>query len=657
MFSLFAAAVLAQAGAKTMTWYGPVTATFEVEFAGDPYDPAQNDVRVQFVGEKGQRFERLAYYDGEGDYRATLVADQPGKYQATLIRNGVASKEEAKEGVLDARQPLKRGFIRVDPLYKNRFRWDNGDAYYPIGFDFGWQGGPNMPSLKDQIKKMGANGVNWTRIWASSWDGKNPWWPQDDKDALLTTLWSPALTKWQEVVDACDSNGVPFQMVLFNHGLFSSRVNPNWPDHPWNAAKGGFLKDAADFFTDPEAKRRTKMWLRYAVARFASSPDLLAWELFNEVEWVDARYADRWNDISAWHQEMADYLRSIDPYHHLVTTSSTLEPPSLWTAMDYYQPHTYPPDVASAIGGAKLPTDKPAFFGEFGPGGPVAKNAPVVRDGIYAGVLANQAGAGMYWYWDIVEKENLYPEFKVARKIIDGSEVAKHPYARPASIRVHTEGRSTLSFGPGLGWAKSTTTEISLPEGVTPAALGGLSGYLQAPSKPDMQVPVMFHLDAPAEGTLTMRVSQVQKSGATVVATVNGKEALRHAFPATEKDTEGPFELKVPYPKGRSEIRIENVGADWAIVDRFSFSGLAPQARVQALGETDWLAMRIQAADGAPAPFKADLASLPLVDGSYSASVYDIATGESVATTLIVKNGAIVGFPVDKPDLFVVVRK
>ena len=165
---------------------------------------------------------------------------------------------------------------------------------------------------------------------------------------------------------ACEKSGIRFQMVLFHHGQFSTKVNPNWQDNPINQAKGGFLKDPADFFTDKQSKDLAKKWLRYAVARYAASPNVLAWELFNEVEWVDARYNDRWKDVEDWHKEMADYVRSIDPYKHLITTSSD-QRPGLLKSVDYAQPHVYPPNLKLAIGGFPVNNDKATFFGEFGP--------------------------------------------------------------------------------------------------------------------------------------------------------------------------------------------------------------------------------------------------------------------------------------------------
>ncbi|CAN5574827.1 hypothetical protein BH11ARM1_BH11ARM1_17020 [soil metagenome] len=453
--------------APNTAWYGPATVTFSIQVPGNPFDPAQNDLMVKFLPAKGAEEDRIAYVDFDGTIKATLVTQNPGRFRAVLYRNGKEMMEPPAEGIFSITKPLAHGFIRVDPEAKNRFRWDDGTPYYPMGFNLGWQSEGLLP-LSEQIAKMGQNGVNWTRVWASNWDGKNPWWPQNDLRANKEQLWPKALDNWDDVVISCETASVPFQMVLFNHGSFSSKVNPNWPDHPFNAKNGGFLKDAADFFTDSEAKRRTKMWLRYAVARWGSSADIMAWELFNEVEWVDARYAERWPDIVSWHKEMAEYMRSIDPYHHLITTSSAMNQKALWDSVDYYQPHTYPSNVLTAVNDIVVPDDKPLFFGEFGP--PAGEGfAAGIRDGIYGAMLANQAGAAQFWAWDEVEKQNLYPIFKTASEVIVTSDLGKHPTARRLDLRVGTADVSAMALG------ESDWLLMRVKGSNSPATISGLS--------------------------------------------------------------------------------------------------------------------------------------------------------------------------------------
>lgn len=639
-------------------WYGPATVTFNVQVSGNPYDPAQNDLRVRFMPEKGPNEERLAYVDYDGTIKATLVSHTSGRFRAVLVRNGKDMMEPPEEGIIELQTKLSNGYLRVDPTFKNRFAWDSGVPYYPVGFNLAWQSGGMIP-VGDQIAKMASNGLNWTRIWSANWDNKNPWWPNDDKDAKPTELWQRALVNWDDEVKACTLVNLPFQFVLFNHGSFSSKVNPNWPDHPWNAAKGGFLKDAANFFTDAEAKRRTKMWLRYAVARYSASPDLMAWELFNEVEWVDARYAGRWNDIAAWHKEMADYLRSIDPYKHLITTSSMMEQKELWTAVDYYQPHSYPPNVLMAVAGYDVPKDKPLFFGEFGPpDGPDAQQDAAVRDGIYAAMLTNQAGAAQFWGWDSVEKRDMYGLFKTAALVRDESNIAAQPTARPLQLTVTTKGTATLAFGPGVGWGKTGITTLNLPDDAAAGKLGMLSGYIQSltgNNKDLFPEPLTFRFSSKMPGVSRILVDQVSKGGGELKVFVNNKEVASKSWPASEAENNVSETIEAPFSVGSNTIRIENRGADWVRVKGFEFTNLGAQADAMACGSSDWMMLRLRAIGGGNPV--ATVSGISLADGTYNVTTIDLVTGTKLDGLRDVKDFALKDFQLPSDDVMLIFKR
>jgi hypothetical protein len=634
-------------------WFGPATASFHSVFDGDPFDPAQNDVKVKFTGEHGEVYERIAYFDGNG-YSATLVAPTKGKFKAVLMRNGKTAEPSPDDAGIVLSSALPNGFIRLDPAHANRFKWDSGQPYFPVGIDLAWKAGPI--TLVDQIAKVGASGANWARIWACTWDSKNPWWPNNDPSAQKNQMWLPALQQWAQIVSACDKASLPFQFTLFHHGEVCTTTDANWPGNPWNAANGGFLKDPADFFTDPEAKRRVKMWLRYAVARYGSSPSVLSWELFNEVQWVDAMKT-RSADVATWHKEMADYLRSIDPYHHLVTSSSTLDYPDIIAPLDYLQPHTYPADISASILGTPLPAGKPVFYGEFGPSGSV-NGREAMRDGLYAGILANQAGAGEYWYWDVVEKDNLYSELTTGQHVATLSEVAKHPDAHPSRLTISAPGGADLVLRPGGGWTASTKLTFNLPQESTPKDLGGLSTYIQGTSHRDMfpkPLELKFSLDK--LGTVVIKVGSVSKAGATIEVSDNDTVIQSKIYAASDGNERVHDTISIPLHPGSHDIKINNLGGDWFTLSSLTIPGLGQPVRVIGLEDVDWFLARLTTAPGVANPVPLKILGASPRDGTYQMTVVDLDTGKDETSTMEVKNDVIGPIPVTVRDCVLLLRK
>eukprot|EP00825_Cyclidium_porcatum_P008462 TRINITY_DN14214_c0_g1_i1.p1 TRINITY_DN14214_c0_g1~~TRINITY_DN14214_c0_g1_i1.p1 ORF type:complete len:295 (+),score=7.31 TRINITY_DN14214_c0_g1_i1:313-1197(+) len=227
------ASVLAVAVA---TWFGPAQATFDAPTEGNPYDYRANDVRVVFTAADGRREERLAYYD-EGHWSAWLTAGRPGAYRATLVRNGEPVAVPEQEVTILETARLRDGFVRVDGT---RFVLDSGAAFFPLGYNLAWHNA-GEPALPERLQRMGAAKLNWTRVWACSWDGKNPFFNRGQPHPQPGKLQPEAMRQWDGIVAAAEASGVRLQFVLFHHGLFSTRNDANWAEHPWNRANGGFL--------------------------------------------------------------------------------------------------------------------------------------------------------------------------------------------------------------------------------------------------------------------------------------------------------------------------------------------------------------------------------------------------------------------------------
>lgn len=614
---MLAAALLAP---PPVVWYGPKTVSFNLETSGNPYDPVKNDVEVEFRGPDGVVEKRLAYFD-DGEWKATLLAREKGAFTPVVFTNG-ARGVNLPPVTLTTKGP--HGFVRLGS--SKEFRLDDGTPYWPLGYNLAWTN-KEVPDLPAELRRMGTDGLNWARIWADHWDGKNPFWKEGETPKQAGTMIPSVLAKWDAIVDAADGAGVWFQMTMFHHGPWSTHTDSNWKENPWNAASGGFLKTPDEFFTNARAKALAKEWLRYAVARWGHSPGIMAWELFNEAQWVDAIVDKKADTVGAWHDEMADYVRSIDPYHHLITTSSDLDLP-IYRRADYLQPHTYPPSVEGAV--SALPKlDKPGFFGEFGPNATDrAAQVAAIRDGIWTSFLSLQAGSAQYWYWDRVAAMKLQPEFIRAANLLreigpDHEGFVRRDAALGAGVGGDFAGQ------PGMGWGTSTQFAFNLPEDAPD--LGRLSGFLQGRAHREMQKePVTFRFTLPKAATVSIEVTGASDSGGNLVATVDGRPAGRREFGPKAKGSTLSFDL----PAGAHTVTLGNDGPDWVTLGRIAIPGIAPRATARAVSDGKRAVLRVRGEKGV----SVSLDGLGLKDGRYRMHLADLEGGDATGQ-IVVKGG------------------
>ncbi len=396
-------------------WYGPATVSFPVCFAGNPQDPEENNVRVVFTGPKGKSLERIAYFDTEsGEYRATLVTDEPGTYAAKLTRNGQPIYQPSNEPVYSVINPITPAYIK---FRDGKFIRADGKPFYPFGYNLAWHR-EGEPPLETSLKEMADMGLTWTRIWASHWDKKNPWWGSESNELMNEEV----ILRLQRLVEG---SKVPIQLALFDSRALS---DGQWPQHPWNAVNGGFLQKPTEFFTNPEAKRRAKMWIRQATARMASSPNLFAWELLARADQANSN-ANSWSEIEAWAKEMAEAIRGGDPMGHPITMGGTL-----------------PADFGKAF----LDFDsKSGFQSEVLPLGNSTPEQQIVR-GLLTSVLNGGAGADQWWAWEKVDSR-LKELYKQLSGFAQSVRTQERFNAKPLSL-ILLGGKATIQAVGNSDW-------------------------------------------------------------------------------------------------------------------------------------------------------------------------------------------------------------
>ena len=498
-------------------------------------------------------------------------------------------------GTFTCTQPQTKGFIRRDTEDNACLKYDDGSPRINIGHNVCWVT-DELAGCQTYYNNMASVGENWTRIWMCSWtyDG---WVMIEDTSnhhsgnfAGVGVYSLQTAQRLDSIVELAEQLGIGIQLVLQYHGFFSTTTNSNWDYNPYNAARpqdGGFLQSPEEFFSNAEAIRLTKNKYRYIVARWGYSPAILAWELWNEVQFTDG-WANTPADVVSWHQQMSDYIRSVDPQNHLITTSSHSGGfEDIWnhSSIDLVQVHNYGAPVISPF--STIPIEladqyqKPVIIGEFGAGSVNGINSEVyvqdlpepyrsqIEDGL---VLHNGIWSAFYgkssahlWWWDLyIEPYNEYPVFEPLSIYTAGEDVRSMVQSQRA-----VSGFQSYTASPQIStFAYVHTQPHFYLDGTYFPGMGNLSRYLHGTWHSAYRSDPTFHLTMPEEGQLIIHVSHVASSGTNSLRVlINSYEFFSSSYTAGASN----FTISVPLPSGDLAVQIENTGQDWFNITSYEF--------------------------------------------------------------------------------------
>jgi hypothetical protein len=391
----------------------------------NPYNP--DDIRVDLIfnaPDNNQIVLPCFYVSGNAaasKWQGRFTPQKAGQYsyQAKVFTDGLLDGISQKS-YLTVTDSEKDGFIHKNPGSNYFFKFDSGKSFRGVGENMAWDTrsyNNKMYTYESMFPLMGSNGCNYTRIWLSYWNIPLEW-----------TSPSPGIGRYSEsaaarldtVLALAEQNGLYLTVSLDTYSAYRSKKDPNWGGgddwlrNPYNAANGGPCANAAAFFTNTTAKKLYKNKLRYFIARWGFHPNVGAIEFFNEVDHLyqdnDAQVLAA--DIVSWHDEMSTYLKSIDPFKHLVTTSFSYKwIPDLWNVsnLDYTQTHPYgSTDGANGtITSYENNFGKPYVMEEFGYSWENAGNSSnhylfrrELHMGMWRGMFSPTPILPMVWWWE-----------------------------------------------------------------------------------------------------------------------------------------------------------------------------------------------------------------------------------------------------------------
>ncbi len=579
----------------------------------NPFDPTDISLDAKVTDPKGATYsipgfliggfdralkegKELLTKSGDPEWRIRVCATEVGEYSVSITakdRNGSTSSAPVlfKVKATDA-----HGFVRVSPRNRQYFEYSDGSSYYPIGSNICWGNDAGTFSYDQWLPAFSKQGANYTRLFLGpTWvtcgleqTGK----PEDGKGMGLIDL----ANSWrlEQILKKAGDNGMAVMLTIDSFNTLRAHNGyPAWDKAPQNRDNGGPIRIWTDFWTNSKIEKFYKDKLRYLVARYSAFTNVMSWEFWNEVDLTEDYPADV---VQAWHQRMGEYLRQLDPYHHLVTTSIADSMGSrnldLLPQLDYAQTHLYNnPDVAGGVvyqQSRKAEWGKPHIVAEIGAdaNGPRATDDPQglqVHDPLWMSIATGCSGTAMPWWWDnLIAPNNLYPLFGAAARFTKGIDWPGEDFRR-ANIEFgygqspKTPERKDLTFENGpIQWADGDSNRPHIVsvihgkvDGDTP--LPGIQHGTRA--HPSWHNPVRFRLNLDRPTKFEVLVGEVSGyGGATLQISLDGDPVMTREFATGENGIQGHSSTKFAgrygfvVPKGEHSVVVENIGPDWFMV-------------------------------------------------------------------------------------------
>ena len=346
----------------------PAFEKFEAAFAFEkvfehPYCPEEVDLKAYILKPNGDQKQISGFwYEGfqrvlrngreilistlEKDWRIRYSAQVPGEYRyyVTLLdkkRHRSYRYPEKGELSFTVTPSDRKGFLQVsarDPAY---LEFSDGSPYLGIGHNLcGWEWGGTDNRLGTYeydrwLSSMAQNGANLTQF--DFCEGDQIEWTPCDNELPFSEDWKGLneynqqnAWKMDRRFQTAEELGIFFRLSLFHWEDFDDETEKfpdwGWNRNPYHDQNGGPAKNVSEFFEKPACKKYVRYYLKYVAARWGYSPNLMAYELWNEIDAPEVMwragedYDQEASKVIGWHSEMGSYLKELDS-KHLVTSS------------------------------------------------------------------------------------------------------------------------------------------------------------------------------------------------------------------------------------------------------------------------------------------------------------------------------------------------
>jgi len=566
----------------TGTWDNPFDPN-EVTLDAEVTDPAGRTVFVP--GFYNQDYKQITSRGGEvlipegnpkWQIRYTPVVSGPHRVVLVLRNSGRVVRHNPLSFVC-TNETVGHGFVRVSGDNRRYFEYDDGTGFFAVGENVALIHGSGLAETFAVYGKLAESGGNLVRSWWCYGTSDLGSWQTGREGEGFGKINLANAWRIDRLVAEAERLGLHLMCCLETQQ--NLRRDKTWGRFTYNQVNGGPLSRPREFFTNEEAKAAFRARLRYIVARWGYSTAVFSWQFWNEVSACNEFDVKA---VSIWHRDMARYLRSIDPWRHLIHTNfgnldGYREVDGL-PEMEVVSTNSYSRrDMGQTAywAGRVMGRDynKPYLLTEYGPGhhGGWIREDPdgvMVHNGLWGSVVSGSAGTAMPWgCYNWIDPQDFYRYWRPISAFVKGVPFHRQTW-QPVQVKSFTfADADARPYYAGVffeGWPRnygythcgpapdcySVTAEGELTD---QASLRGVLGERQQQQ---------FSLTCPTDGKLIIHVPEISSYGAPVLeAAIDGKVALRQPLARGEGDAWAYWRsYAMPITKGQHKITVRNAG-------------------------------------------------------------------------------------------------
>ncbi len=382
---------------------------------------------------------------GKSFWKVRFTPDKPGDfaYHIRIKDNNGTQLSVSRRLTVTSLQ--NKGFVRR--YTADYLLFEDGSPFFATGFNLCIPPRDKLLDYEYFFRKWKANRMNYTRLWlAPPWgeyafalEWTHGQFPSHQGKLGLKRYNQEVACRLDDFMKKAEEYGIYVMLCLGDEreletgiyrGEMLPQTRPFWHANPYNQVNGGPAATPLEFFILEEAKAVYKNRLRYLIARWGYSTNIIIWEFWNEID--HPKWCQEWtfvdHTVADWHQEMGTYIRQNDPYHHPISTSFAHEnnQPLIWDLpeMDVVQGHNYGGSENLALKAVEMTRElkkafpsKPMFISEYGTdftgytheGGAEEKG---IHNSIWASALSGATGIAQWWWWNTIDEYDLYDHYK-----------------------------------------------------------------------------------------------------------------------------------------------------------------------------------------------------------------------------------------------------